>query len=59
MMDRYQEKELLRMTKDELIEHVFYLYKIYDMQWQELSNWNKASENIVELMRKMDFNAND
>jgi hypothetical protein len=51
-MDKYQETELLRMTKDELIEHIFYLYKVNENQWNDLCEWSVASEKIEELRKK-------
>lgn len=59
MMDRYQETQLLRMTKDELIEHIFYLYKIYEIQRQDLVEWETASESIMELRKKWGYMGND
>lgn len=53
-MDRHYENKLLRMTKDELIDHIYYLYQIYDGQLSELSRWYTASEEIINL-RKNQF----
>ena len=51
-MDSFKETELLRMTKNELIDHILYLYKIHDCHREELSQWYSASEQIQNLRKK-------
>lgn len=48
MIDKYRETELLRMTKDELINHIIELYKENEGQFRALSEW----WNIVDLIKQ-------
>ncbi len=52
VLDKYKESELLRMNKNELIEHIFYLYKVNECQWNEICEWYNASEKIQELRKE-------
>ena len=49
MVHQYKEIELLRMSKNELIEHIFELYKSNDIKWQRLVEWDTAFEEMRRL----------
>ncbi len=49
MIDQHNESELLRMTKNELIEHIFELYNSNDIKWQRLVEWDTAFEEMRRL----------
>ncbi len=51
-MEKYNETQLLRMTKDELIDHIFHVYKINELQFHDLVEWYDVSEKIQELRGK-------
>ena len=52
MWNTYNENEMLRMTKDELIDHIFDLYKNNRVQWESLVFYYEIFEKIDEMVKK-------
>ena len=48
VIDKFNETSLLRMTKDELIDHIIQLYEEIDAQSNALSEWWA----IVDLIKQ-------
>lgn len=48
-MDTHSENQLLRMNKDELIEHIFLLYKENDAQFIKLGEFYNFIDEIIKL----------
>lgn len=49
MIDQYRENELLRMTKDELINHIFKIYEYLEERNEQDGQWWDAISRLKQI----------